>query len=573
MKTDSTAAARAATAAILSDLAAARHQAVVVDSPPGAGKSTLVVRAAQELAAGGERPVIIAQTNNQVDDLIEKLAVSHPNIALGRLSASDYSPPPALSGLANTVIGRTLADLTGCQVIVGTAAKWATVRDGTFGWAILDESYQMRSDMLLQLVERFDRGLFVGDPGQLDPFTIVGTERWIGLPHDPTQNGVSVMLEHNPRIPVHRLPVSWRLPSSAAPTISQAFYPFTNFTAGTSNGTRALEFRTPGLHNTCLDETLSMAFTTGWALHELPRRHVPRTDTETIRAAAHLAERLLTRGAVATCEHNPAGRDLRAADIAIGVAHRDQADLVRAALARTGTPGRTGGGGRHREPAAGPRVRSRHRRAPVVRPTRRHRLPPRSRTAVRTRLPPPAGMHRRRPRRHRRSPRHPPLHRSHPPVRAGQIPRRLGSQPNHAGQARPASRRRITLSAAAPCFAQVQENPYAASWNLSGKQAIPLRDRLKRRPGRGPCLRRAGVVRHSGHAFPPSVLRSASCHRIRRHAEDADPRFALRLFAACCGRGSARRPYNSPVRADTGGRRMAEEPGSGATRPTAPKTE
>ncbi|MFT9480765.1 hypothetical protein ABPY43_50020, partial [Streptomyces sp. Mo3] len=52
--------------------------------------------------------------------------------------------------------------------------------------------------------------------------TIVGTERWIGLPHDPTQNGVSVMLEHNPHIPVHRLPVSWRLPLSAAPTIARA---------------------------------------------------------------------------------------------------------------------------------------------------------------------------------------------------------------------------------------------------------------------------------------------------------------------------------------------------------------
>ncbi|WP_030267245.1 AAA domain-containing protein [Streptomyces violens] len=336
------AAANAATAAILSDLADTRHRAVVVDSPPGAGKSTLVVRAAQELTAGGERPIIVAQTNNQVDDLIERLANTHPDIPLGRLSSGDYSPPPALSTLANTTIGRTLADLTGCQIIVGTAAKWATVPDTTFGWAILDEAYQMRSDMLLQIVERFDRGLFVGDPGQLDPFTIVGTERWIGLPHDPTQNGVSVMLEHNPHIPVHRLPVSWRLPASAAPTISQAFYPFTDFTAGTGTGTRSLDFSTTRFGSTRLDETLAKAFSTGWALHELPRRHVPRTDTETVQTAADLAERLLTRGAVATCEHNPDGHALSAADIAIGVAHRDQADLVRAALARTGHPSAPG---------------------------------------------------------------------------------------------------------------------------------------------------------------------------------------------------------------------------------------
>ncbi|MFD9124526.1 AAA domain-containing protein [Kitasatospora sp. NPDC059571] len=335
---DAAAAADAVITAALADLADRRHKAVVVDSPPGAGKSTLVVRAAQELADAGERPIVVAQTNNQVDDLVVRLALARPDLAVGRLSASDYLAPPALAALANTAVGRTVADLADCRIVVGTAAKWATVRDSTFGWAILDEAYQMRSDMLLQIVERFDRGLFVGDPGQLDPFTIVGTERWIGLPHDPTQNGVSVMLQHNPNIPVHQLPVSWRLPPSAAPAVSQAFYPFTGFTAGTGAGTRGLEFRTAGFGSTSLDETLAMASATGWALHELPRRHVPRTDTETLQTAANLAGRLLDRGAVATCEHHTRGRRLRAEHIAIGVAHRNQADLVRAALTRTGNP-------------------------------------------------------------------------------------------------------------------------------------------------------------------------------------------------------------------------------------------
>lgn len=330
--------AAAATAGILADLADPGHRAVVVDSPPGAGKSTLVVRAAHELADHGEHPIIVAQTNNQVDDLIERIASTHPGMTVGRLSSSTYTPTPALSGLANAAIGRTLADLRGCQVIVGTAAKWATVRDATFGWAILDESYQMRSDMLLQINPRFERGLFVGDPGQLDPFTMVDTERWIGLPHDPTQNGVTVMLEHNPGTPVHRLPVSWRLPASAAPTVSQAFYPFTGFSAGTAQGARSLQFATAGFGNTCVDETLAMAFTTGWALHELPRRHVPRTDGETLQAAADIAARLLHRGAVAACERHPGGRPLQAEDIAVGVAHRDQADLVRTVLARSGGP-------------------------------------------------------------------------------------------------------------------------------------------------------------------------------------------------------------------------------------------
>lgn len=48
----STEAARA-TEAILADTLHGTHRGVVVDSPPGAGKSTLVVNAARELAAAG----------------------------------------------------------------------------------------------------------------------------------------------------------------------------------------------------------------------------------------------------------------------------------------------------------------------------------------------------------------------------------------------------------------------------------------------------------------------------------------------------------------------------------------
>lgn len=321
---------------VMNDLATTDHKALIVDSPPGAGKTSLVVRAAGHLIDGDERPIVVAQTNNQVDDLIVRLAREHPGIAIGRLSASSYTAPSSIHGLVNTTVANHVVDLAHCGIIVGTSAKWATISDATFGWAILDEAYQMRSDMLLQIVQRFNRGLFVGDPGQLDPFTIVGTERWIGLPHDPTQNGVTVMQEHNPDTPVHRLPVSWRLPATAAPTISQAFYPFTGFAAGTGRDDRSLQFRTRAFGDADLDETLTKAFTTGWALHELPRRHVPRTDTETIQAAANLAGRLLDRGAVSTCERYPGGRVLTAENLAIGVVHRDQADLVRVALGRTG---------------------------------------------------------------------------------------------------------------------------------------------------------------------------------------------------------------------------------------------
>src|SRR5690349_6607278 len=78
--------------AVLADLRSGDHRGVVVDSPPGAGKSTLVVRAAVELAAAGEPLIIIAQTNEQVDDLIDRLAHKAPELRIGRLSATDYKP-------------------------------------------------------------------------------------------------------------------------------------------------------------------------------------------------------------------------------------------------------------------------------------------------------------------------------------------------------------------------------------------------------------------------------------------------------------------------------------------------
>ncbi len=100
----------------------------------------------------------------------------------------------------------------------------------------------MRSDALLAVAGLFERALFVGDPGQLDPFAIVGSEQWAGLSYDPSASAVTTLLAHNPELPQHRLPVSWRLPASAAPLVSAAFYPYTPFRSGTDHGDRRLAF-------------------------------------------------------------------------------------------------------------------------------------------------------------------------------------------------------------------------------------------------------------------------------------------------------------------------------------------
>ncbi|WFE38637.1 AAA family ATPase [Micromonospora sp. WMMD998] len=320
---------------MLRDVREGAHRGVVVDSPPGAGKSTLVVRAAVETAATGVPLMIVAQTNEQVDDLIDRLGGKAPELRVGRLSATDYQPTERVRNHPAVRVAAKVADLGGPAVTIGTAAKWATVTEGSWPWAIVDEAYQMRADALLRVAGRFERALFVGDPGQLDPFSTVETARWTGLTWDPMQSAVATLLRHNPELPVHRLPVSWRLPASAAPVVSAAFYPFTGFRAGTGPADRALTFTETGPGDG-YDASVELAAATGWALHELPARHTVRTDAEAAAACAELALRVLRRGAVAVSEAAPGGAPVTADRIAVGAAHRDQVAAIRSRLGAAG---------------------------------------------------------------------------------------------------------------------------------------------------------------------------------------------------------------------------------------------
>lgn len=326
-----------ATDAILRDTLDGAHRGVVVDSPPGAGKSTLVVRAALELAAAGRPLMVVAQTNAQVDDLVLRLAEKNPELPVGRLHSSDPDPyDKALDALANVRKSAKVGELAGLDVVVSTAAKWGHVKDvEPWRHAIVDEAYQMRSDALLAVAGLFERALFVGDPGQLDPFAIAEAEQWAGLAYDPSASAVTTLLAHNPGLPQHRLPVSWRLPASAAPLVSDAFYPYTPFRSGTGHADRSLNFGVPS-DGSGPDRVIDEAALSGWGLLELPARNTPRTDPEAVRAVALVVRRLLDRGGAATSERAPEPVPLTADRIAVGTAHRDQAAAVRGALAALG---------------------------------------------------------------------------------------------------------------------------------------------------------------------------------------------------------------------------------------------
>ncbi|MER8028474.1 AAA family ATPase [Streptomyces bauhiniae] len=339
---DPGAAATRATDAILADTLHGTARGVVVDSPPGAGKSTLVVRAALELAAAGRPLMVVAQTNAQVDDLVLRLAEKEPDLPVGRLHSSDTDAyDKALDALPNVRTSAKAGDLSGLPVVLSTAAKWAHVKvDEPWRHAIVDEAYQMRSDSLLAVAGLFERALFVGDPGQLDPFSTVGGDQWAGLSYDPSASAVTTLLAHNPGLPQHRLPVSWRLPASAAPLVSAAFYPYTPFRSGTGHGERRLAFAVPS-DGSGPDRVIDEAVESGWGLLELPARHTPRTDPEAVRAVALVVRRLLDRGGAAVSERAETPTALTADRVAVGTAHRDQAAAVRAALADLGVAGVT----------------------------------------------------------------------------------------------------------------------------------------------------------------------------------------------------------------------------------------
>ena len=353
MSSQRSAEARAVIEAVTDDLLSRAHRGVIVDSPPGAGKSTLVVELAGRLAATGERVMIVAQTNEQVDDLVARLAAAHPEVILGRLTAGDYEVPERLAPLRGPALAFSskLPELAPASIVLATAAKWALVKEGEFPWAILDEAYQMRSDGLLAVAPRFADGtaLFVGDPGQLDPFATVETDAWAGSPWDPSDSAVAVVRAHNPDLPVHRLPYSWRLPSTAAPLVAKAFYPFTPFDAGSDADDRSLllgsapaqagpagQSAQPGeADGSGIDQALELAAAEGWAWYGLPAAHTIRTDAEAVEACAALADRLVQREAAAVDRAAGYQRTVTPDRIAIGTAHRDQAAAVRAALARS----------------------------------------------------------------------------------------------------------------------------------------------------------------------------------------------------------------------------------------------
>jgi hypothetical protein len=326
-----------------------QQAAVVAAAPAGAGKSHFVVDTIGRLRGEGLRVAVVAPTNEQVHSLVERITVLWPGLPVSFVHADGRELPATIAARPGVSQPRARdARDQGDPLVAATTDKLgdAHLRDGLGGFDVLviDEAYQADAARYYTAADVASTHLLVGDSGQLDPFTTLDDPTfWRGGGEDPLQTAVGVLLRNHPTTALHKLPITRRLDQRAVP-VARSFYPGHHFGAAVIHGVRSLRLDRPGPGSRALapvDRALDEAATTGWAHVTLPGAPVLVADPATARLILDLVTRLLARAAGAMCENRDGFEPLLAADIAIGVSHNDQKDLLRALLDDAGLGGIT----------------------------------------------------------------------------------------------------------------------------------------------------------------------------------------------------------------------------------------
>jgi hypothetical protein len=315
-------------------------RARLTKAPAGAGKTGAVTRLVDALADEDACVGVIAQTNEQAFDLVGRIAEIVPTREISFLHAADVVLPPDKHRPNVTLVDTK--NLGSAKVIVATADKWAFsvphIPDGRFDAGVVDEGYQMQSAKLLRIADLFPTLDFLGDPGQLDPFSTVDDARWRGLAVNPVLNAVDALLAyHGDDVHVRTLPVTRRLPISSAGVIREVFYPDLQFGPGSEEGDRELSLRVRSLRGGPAAGAWRAAAAQGWAYLELPHRLVIQPEREIVVVLGDLVEGLFeARPAVRDEKNDGKTLDLHPRRVAVGVSHRNQRAAVSIELQRRG---------------------------------------------------------------------------------------------------------------------------------------------------------------------------------------------------------------------------------------------
>jgi hypothetical protein len=325
------AAADATVAEVLNAALWCQEPAVLVTSPPGAGKTGTVERvAAVGLLELDLRVMVAVQTNAQVVDLVARLARNFPAVPVWHFHRWNLPEVPApLRGLPNVRSTERTRDLpAGPCLVVATSSKWAETDGVRFDLMVVDEAYQLREALYIQFSGLADRVLFIGDPGQLDPFTQAAIERWRADPAGPHRSCVAAFIARRGRPRSFSFPVSRRLDQGSVALVQPAFYPALPFEAAALPGERQLRLPVAGIGP--VDRAVTALGAGPWSYLELPEAHAGMVDDDVVAAIAGCVHALLDRGAEVRDEYGT--RRLAPDRIAVGCAHTAQTTAVRRRL-------------------------------------------------------------------------------------------------------------------------------------------------------------------------------------------------------------------------------------------------
>jgi hypothetical protein len=325
------AAADATVAEVLNAALWCQEPAVLVTSPPGAGKTGTVERvAAVGLLELDLRVMVAVQTNAQVVDLVARLARNFPAVPVWHFHRWNLPEVPApLRGLPNVRSTERTRDLpAGPCLVVATSSKWAETDGVRFDLMVVDEAYQLREALYIQFSGLADRVLFIGDPGQLDPFTQAAIERWRADPAGSHRSCVAAFIARRGRPRSFSFPVSRRLDQGSVALVQPAFYPALPFEAAALPGERQLRLPVAGIGP--VDRAVTALGAGPWSYLELPEAHAGMVDDDVVAAIAGCVHALLDRGAEVRDEYGT--RRLAPDRIAVGCAHTAQTTAVRRRL-------------------------------------------------------------------------------------------------------------------------------------------------------------------------------------------------------------------------------------------------